>query len=216
MYLARSYYDVYVYIYIWYPPPLGPHFCYSFACLRCPGYTGGFRGLGFRGLPGQIETAKTLYCPNLFGSEEQKSCTVPKNSKKSQSFEGLQLKDWDSTVFLLLCPKKIGTVQHFRPSENAVLSQFFGSRHAKTPYCPNFLGSEEQKRCIVPKLQKNQSFEGLQLKDWDSTVLLLCPKQIGTVQHFRPSGGPQYLNYVDYLNSCGLSNNYIIQIMKIV
>ena len=148
--------------------------------------------------------AKTLYCPNLLGSEEQKRCTVPKTQKK-QSFEGLQLKDWDNAVFLLLCPKKIWTVQHFRPSrcrkrctvpiflvqacknavlsqcfwvhacKNAVLSHSFRLRGAKTLYCPR-------------KLKKTKSFEGLQLKDWDNTVfLLLCPRGIRTAQLFRPS-----------------------------
>ena len=52
-------------------------------------------------------------------------------------------------------------------------------------YCPNVLGSEEQNAVLSQKTQQNQSFQGLQVKDWDSTAFLRAWTQnIGTVQRF--------------------------------
>ena len=86
-------------------------------------------------------------------------------------------------LILLHCPKKIGTVQHFRPC-----------RCRKRCTVPMFLGPGMQKHCTVPKNSKKPIFSGspgqrlgqygvfasLSQKDWDSTA-------------FSAPGGPEVL-----------------------
>ena len=83
--------------------------------------------------------AKTLHCPNVFWVQACKKAVLSQKTQKTQSFQGLQVTDWDSTVFLPLCLKKIGTVQHFRPSRcrKRCAVPIFWVQSCKTLYCPN-------------------------------------------------------------------------------
>ena len=134
---------------------------------------------------------KALHCPNVLGPGMQKRCTVPIFELETLQRLLFFLSIWDSTVFLLHCAKKIGTVQHFRPS-----------RCRTRCTVPMFLGPGMQKRCSVPKNSKKLIFSGspgqrlgqygvfasLSQKDWDSTALqarqvqktLYCPNVFGS------------------------------------
>ena len=98
---------------------------------------------------------------------------------------------WDSTVFLLHCPKNIGTVQHFRPS-----------KCRKRCTVPMFLGPGMQKHCTVPIFELETlkrlvfvsflgqygDFASMSQKDWDSTALQalqVVPILLGPVMQKR-------------------------------
>ena len=112
---------------------------------------------------------EVLYCPNFFGTVKQKHRTVPKNSKK-QSFQVLQLKDWDSTAFL-----------HDWTQKDWDSAAFSAPGGPEVLYCPSLFETERQKHRTVPIFD----LETLK-RHWDSTAFLHAwPKNIGTVQCFR-------------------------------
>ena len=116
-----------------------------------------------------------LYCPNFFGTVKQKHRAVPKNSK-NQSFQGLQLKNWDSTAFL-----------HDWTQKDWDSTAFSAPGGPEVLYCPNLFETERQKHRTVPNLWPGDP-EKIGFFEFFGTAQRLCmpgPKNIGTVQCFR-------------------------------